>query len=306
MKTLKKILCPVDLSGSCRGAIGIATQLAKQNDAKVYFIYVEPRWSQDEAILGSKIVHEMIEADKKEFEQIRPTDVAVSFEHIFIRGNAGPEIVKASKSMDIIVISSHGRTGLMRLIMGSVAQYVLRNSKCPVVMIKGFFTDDDNAADLGDEQRHFITEVMHHVAPIHAFDKMDDVLAQLEKANETAAPVVDGAGCCIGILTSSDIEHYHVLLERFAARDETVVDEMFEVDQFGQRRADNLNFDQVERHMTKELISIRNDQSIADAIDLFEANPNIHHLVVVDEDQLGIGIVDSNSVIQMQTVESED
>jgi len=299
MKTIQRILCPVDLSKTSLGAIDLATQLAKQNDAKVCFIYVAPQWLPQEAMIASEYIRDMVDADKKEFEQLRPSDPSVEFEHEFVSGNAGPEIVRATKSADMVVLCTHGRSSIFRFIMGSVAQYVLRNSKCPVVLVKGLEVAEEGkkAETMNDEKLQFVTDVMHQVPPIHAFDKMDDVLAQLEKADETAAPVVDELGRCIGILTSSDIEHFHVLLERFAARDESVVDEMFEVDKFGQRRATNLNFDQVQRHMTKEVVSVSNEQTVKDAIEVFEANPGIHHLVVVDEDKHAVGIVDSVRVV---------
>ena len=147
---------------------------------------------------------------------------------------------------------------------------------------------------------------MHVVAPVHSFDKIDAVLKQLDMSGESAAPVVDGSGRCIGILTETDIERYQVMLERFAARDETVIDEMFEVDQFGQRRASNLNFDQVERHMTHDPVVIGTNQSIRDAIMLLEENPNINHLVVVDEDHHGVGIVNAEDAVLPARVASSD
>lgn len=304
MNTINKILCPIDLSGSSMGAIELATQLAKQNDAKISFIYVAPTWIPENVMLGSEYVHGLVEEDKERFDQIRPTDTEVGCEHIFVHGNPGPEIVKATKSVDLIVISTHGRTGLMRLIMGSVAEYVLRNAKCPVILAKGFQSSESDAPVVfKEEPKNFVTNVMHHVAPVRTFDKMNDVLKKLEKANETAAPVVDGSGQCIGILTSTDIEHYHVLLERFLARDESVVDEMFEVDKYGQRRTDNIDFDQVRRHMTKDPVCVRNDQLVADAVELFESNPGIHHLVVVDDEHHGIGIIESESVLQIAETE---
>ena len=249
-------------------------------------------------MIDNEYARETVEEEKKTFERLRPSDEVVEFEHIFEHGNAGPEIVRATESVDIAVLSSHGRSGLMRIVMGSVAQYVLRNSKCPVVLVQGIATSF--AKDpywKSDEHIRFVTEVMLQVAPLRTFDKMDDSLAQLRKAGETAAPVVDGSGKCIGILTSSDIDRYHELLARFAEGDESVVSEMFETDKYGHTRVPNESFNQVERHMTKEVVSIRNSQSTTDAIELFESKPDIHHLVVLDDDHHCVGIVDSSNAV---------
>ena len=124
---------------------------------------------------------------------------------------------------------------------------------------------------------------MHHIIPIHGYDKMDVVISELENADATAAPVINEMGKCLGILTASDIKKYQDLQERYKQRDETVVPEIFEVDEFGQRRAGAFNFDQVHRHMTSPVTTISNLQSCRKAQELFDSNKEIHHLVVVDE-----------------------
>lgn len=188
--------------------------------------------------------------------------------------------------------------------MGSVANYVLRNATCSVVLVKDveLAAGDDASDPKGGEFQSFVTEVMHPIAPIHAYETMDSVLASLKKANETATPVVDGSGICTGILTTTDIENFHSLQKRFEQKDESVIDKVFEVDEFGQRRISNFNFDQVERHMTKTVITVRDTQSVQDAVKLFEANPEIHHLVVLDEVGRPVGIVD---VINIDGIESK-
>jgi nucleotide-binding universal stress UspA family protein len=53
-------------------------------------------------------------------------------------GSPGPAIVETAKAVqaDLIVMGTHGRSGLMRVLMGSVAEYVLRHALCPVLTIK--------------------------------------------------------------------------------------------------------------------------------------------------------------------------
>jgi len=293
-----RILVPVDLSENSFAAIELATTLAEKENAKLAFVYVTALWNPEESNYGGPYINQLIETEKTSLYKLRPTNPAIEFEHHYLFGNAGPAIVKESETADLAVMSTHGRSGIARIMMGSVANYVLRNAKCPVVLVKGFEVASEEADDdkRGDEFQSFVTEVMHPVAPVHAYETMDSVLAALKKANETAAPVVDGAGICKGILTTTDIEKFHSLQKRFEQKDASVIPEIFEVDEYGQRRTSNFNFDQVERHMTKDVISIRDTQSIQDAIDLFAANPEIHHLVVLDQFDRAVGIVDSKNI----------
>lgn len=56
----------------------------------------------------------------------------------YLRGRPGPEIIKfaADNEADMIVMGTHGYKGFQRLLMGSVAEYVLRHAECPVLTIK--------------------------------------------------------------------------------------------------------------------------------------------------------------------------
>ncbi len=297
MITFKRILCPVDLSGNSLAAIEMATTIAKQHEAKVVFLYVSPQWLSETSAMGTEYIQDVVKGDKTAFDNITPTDAEVPFEHEFLHGNPGPEIVVATQNADMVVMTTHGRSGIARFIMGSVAQYVLRNAKCPVILVKGLEIPNlevEPEIGLGKpECQSFVTDVMHLVPPLHAFDEMETVLEQLARSKTSAAPVVDTLNTCIGILTQTDVTKYHTLRTRFEEKDASVVGEMFEVDKYGQRRPINHNFDHVERHMTSEVVSIKNTDSIHRAGELFKLNPNIHHLVVLDESEHPVGIVDA-------------
>ena len=304
MSSVKKILCPIDLSENSLAALELATTIASGHDATLVFIYVAPQWLPDEAMFGSDYIRTTVEEDKNTFEALRPLDSSIDYNHIFVFGNPGPEIVKHAKDCDMVVMSTHGHGGVMRFLMGSVAQYVIRNATCSVVTLRNSKIEP-KAADNDPQLRHFVTEIMRHVRPIRSFDKMETITAELERANQSGAPVIDDSGCCIGILTKTDIQKYHELQARFARRDETVIDEMFEIDEFGQRRASNLDFDQVRRHMTAPVVTISNSEACQKARELFEANSTIHHLIVIDESDRPIGIVGTEDLKKCKTVPSE-
>jgi nucleotide-binding universal stress UspA family protein/CBS domain-containing protein len=279
----------------------LATSIAKRDDATLVFIYVAPQWLPEEAMLSSDYVRSTVAADKQVFLDLRPTDESVAYEHLFVDGNPGPEIVRASKNCDLVVMSTHGRSGILRFLMGSVAQYVLRHTTCPVISFKASQTT--RLAESNERQpKHFITDVMHHVSPIRGFQQMETVIAELDQAKQTGAPVVDDLGCCIGILTKSDIDKYRELQKRYEERDETVIDEIFETDGFGQRRAGNRDFDQVHRHMTSPAVTIANTATCQKAQLLFDHNSDIHHLVVVDDSEHPIGILTTTDLKECEGV----
>jgi quercetin dioxygenase-like cupin family protein len=68
----------------------------------------------------------------------RPSDPRIRVEHRLAEGNAAEEILRLGEAMhcDLIVMGSHGRTGLGRLLTGSVAEEVLRKAACPVMVVK--------------------------------------------------------------------------------------------------------------------------------------------------------------------------
>lgn len=138
-----------------------------------------------------------------------------------------------------------------------------------------------------------VKQIMHQLRPVRSYDKIKQVLVKLEGVGQTAAPVVGDKGCCIGILTKADIAHFQALLKRFEDRDPSVIDEMFETNEFGLRRSINLDFDQVKRHMTSPVVTIMENQTVREAGELLASYPDIHHLVVLDESSSPIGIIDA-------------
>jgi nucleotide-binding universal stress UspA family protein len=80
-----------------------------------------------------EISEQMLENKKK---QLKRKGIVV--ESMVLKGNPALEIVKYSetKRVNLIVIGSHGRTGIQHLVLGSVAERVVRMSSCPVLTIK--------------------------------------------------------------------------------------------------------------------------------------------------------------------------
>jgi universal stress protein A len=79
-----------------------------------------------------------MEALEAELKRVVPTDPAVPCEHRVLTGLAASEIVNFAKRdhADLIVMGTHGRKGLAHLVMGSVAEAVVRHAPCPVITVK--------------------------------------------------------------------------------------------------------------------------------------------------------------------------
>ena len=134
-----KILVPTDFSTLGQSALEMATALAKERGAKLLIAHVE---EPPIAYGGGELYYGIEEPNHQEIQRmltaVLPTDPAVGFEHRLMMGNPATAIVQLAEkeNVDMIVMPTHGRTGLMRLLMGSVAEEVVRKAKCPVLTVK--------------------------------------------------------------------------------------------------------------------------------------------------------------------------
>lgn len=75
---------------------------------------------------------------RSQLEDIRPANPEIPYTHVFLEGDPATEIVRYAndESVDLIVMGTHGRTGVERLLMGSVAEKVMRDAPCSVLVVK--------------------------------------------------------------------------------------------------------------------------------------------------------------------------
>jgi nucleotide-binding universal stress UspA family protein len=134
-----KILVPTDFSSLGRTALETATALAKERGAKLLIAHVE---EPPLAYGGGELYYGIEEPDRNELQrmltEVVPTDPAVGYEHRLMMGSPAGAIVHLAEKegVDMIVMPTHGRTGVLRLLMGSVAEEVVRKAKCPVLTVK--------------------------------------------------------------------------------------------------------------------------------------------------------------------------
>jgi nucleotide-binding universal stress UspA family protein len=135
----KKILFPTDFSHLSDAALEHATTLARETGATLLVLHVE---EPPIAYGGGEMYYGIPDPDDHEMRRmlaaIRPHDPAVHVEHRMVTGDPADEIVKVAdeEHVDLIVMGTHGRTGLRRMLMGSVAESVVRRANCPVLTFK--------------------------------------------------------------------------------------------------------------------------------------------------------------------------
>lgn len=149
MPKLKRILVPIDFSECSRAALDYAETLAKTFDATVDLIHVweVPPYIPPEAMVGvpghdaqtlAQVAHGTAEQEMKGFlEDLRDRGVSIG-KPLLESGEPGRTIVDVADDggYDMIVVGTHGRTGLSHLIMGSIAEKVVRYAHCPVLTVR--------------------------------------------------------------------------------------------------------------------------------------------------------------------------
>ena len=131
-----RILVPVDFSNYDARAVALATSLAKDSGAELVILHVvEHPSAYGEGALYHGLPEPSIETLRVMLHDIKPPDGTTRFEHRFLRGHPAETIVEvaAAEEADLIVMGTHGRTGVHRLLMGSVAESVVRHAPCPVL-----------------------------------------------------------------------------------------------------------------------------------------------------------------------------
>jgi universal stress protein A len=145
MFTIKNILLPTDFSNLSLTAAEYAIDIAKQYNAKIHFLNVLEKTPPILAIRSLDLSEEKIvktlqeDAEsslKKSLDKIS-RDKTVEIIPVIIKGVDFEEIVNYTEEhgIDLIVIATHGRTGILHTLLGSVAEKVIRYAKCPVLVI---------------------------------------------------------------------------------------------------------------------------------------------------------------------------
>jgi universal stress protein A len=144
MVSFKNILFPTDLSENSKEAMKYATSLAEHYDASLHIIHVTLGVNQYLAYdVNVYIPDDIKQNERKKLEdnlkKLPPDEMGTptSVKHEILEGLPVPEISQYIKdnNIDLVVMGTHGHTGLKHLIIGSVAENIVRSSPVPVLTI---------------------------------------------------------------------------------------------------------------------------------------------------------------------------
>jgi len=156
VKEIKKILLPIDFSDASTTLLQYGVYLAEKYDARIYIVYVTedpvtyaglsyPNYSE---LPLTDIPFAQLEDDlttyarerMEKFLEKNMTSEGVAYQSAILFGHVAEEIIDyASKeTIDLIVIGTHGFKGLNRMLLGSVAEKVVKLAPCPVMTINAY------------------------------------------------------------------------------------------------------------------------------------------------------------------------
>ncbi len=144
MNLIKKILVPTDFSMLSFAGVEYAHSLGEQYGAEIHLVNVIESFSGkqtpyvdefSETVLRDKdneALRRLEEVSRKFFSEAKKVN------HVILRGDPVEEIVRyaRSRNCDLIVMATHGRTGVAHIMVGSVAEKVVRHSPIPVLTVK--------------------------------------------------------------------------------------------------------------------------------------------------------------------------
>jgi nucleotide-binding universal stress UspA family protein len=144
---IRSLLLPTDFSECANYALSYASEFAREAGASMICLHViEPvvptvgYSGVTEPLPMADISEQLEDSATRELPKIarHQACTGLSVEEVIAHGDAASEIVRVAKErqVDLIVISSHGRTGLGRMLFGSTAEQVVRHAPCPVLVVK--------------------------------------------------------------------------------------------------------------------------------------------------------------------------
>ena len=147
MLPIRTILQPTDFSAPAEDAFELACSLARDYGARVIVLHVKPPDMMlgdpyqppppDPAVIRKALMDRL-------YHQQPPRGCSIVVEYRLEGGDPATAIVDVAKETksDLLVMGTHGRTGVSRVLMGSVAEMVLRKAPCPVLTVKAPILED--------------------------------------------------------------------------------------------------------------------------------------------------------------------
>jgi universal stress protein A len=135
----KRVLCPVQFDQNSLAALAVAKEIAKQNKGKLFVMHVVSPHADPTRIGGAAMAAHDEKASEQEMAKLEKEQLGdIEHEAILRLGYPAEEVAKAEHEfgIELVVMATHGRTGVTHLVLGSVAERVVREASCPVLTIR--------------------------------------------------------------------------------------------------------------------------------------------------------------------------
>jgi len=165
---LKKVLVPIDFSNISKNALPWATFLAQKFGAELILLHVTEKFPID-YLLGRELMSEVIvplmkqaEAELEHMAESLSKSTGVNISAVVRDGTPFEEICNAAKTLgaELIVLTTHGYTGLKHVWLGSTAERVVRHATCPVLVVR------ERGNDFFSESLQKRTPTKHELEPL--------------------------------------------------------------------------------------------------------------------------------------------
>ena len=167
---LRKILCPIDFSAGSEQALRTAVQLAKGSDAELVIThswFVPPLAYAGEAwMLSADVVDQMVKDGARGLAEALATALELGARATSVLQNGSPgdrilTLLHGDPLFDLVVVGTHGRTGIARVLLGSIAEQVVRHAPCSVLVARprvedGPFKSILCPIDFSESSRHAV------------------------------------------------------------------------------------------------------------------------------------------------------
>jgi nucleotide-binding universal stress UspA family protein len=141
----KRICCPIDFSDASRAAMEVAADLARRCGAQLVLLHAYPipgyTFPDGSVVASPRMMQELAEQAERHLEDWRhdaETILGAPVQGEKAVGEPAAEIVSFAKGrgVDLLVLGTHGRTGIEHALMGSIAERVVRRAHCPVLTVR--------------------------------------------------------------------------------------------------------------------------------------------------------------------------
>jgi universal stress protein A len=136
------ILCPIDFTDNAGIALGVATDIARQHQSTLLVLHVADSLGPEGISFGEAETRLQPEGRVADLQRLlrraAPPQPGLTIRHLLTEGDPAAVVKQtvAEQHVDLVVIGTHGRTGLDHFLMGSIAEEILRSCPCPVLIVK--------------------------------------------------------------------------------------------------------------------------------------------------------------------------